>query len=372
MLPLKNKPLFLQVEDYIRAKIVSGAYPVHGKLPSTRELAAITGTSFCTVQAAASKLCREGLLESRIGRGTYVIGGKTTLSCVGVYLRKPMSRADAAFYQALNQELRRKLDEAGVKVRVWSDEREMEKLSGPPESLTKAMEKREIQGLIAPLVSGTDLDWLQNTPVPSSVLTTDMAFKNGVSCNFREMVRLGLQEMHRQGCRSVGIISSMLLHAEDSRSGELDFYRSFVDIAGEFGMKIHNDWIRFPAQFTPHFAHFGHEQFHALWDLPERPEGLLVYPDEMAPGVITAILERRVNIPQDLKVAFHLNDLIPYICPFEAAYLSTEVGRIADSLIQMVQTQLDGMEPEPVQILASLVRNADPARKSIVRSSVLA
>ena len=371
MLPLKSKPLFLQVEDFIRANIVSGEYPVHGKLPSTRELAAITGTSFCTVQTAVSKLCREGLLDARVGRGTYVVGDKSTLACAGLYLRRPLSRSDSSFYQVLSQELRRKLTEAGVKVRVWSDERDMEEFSGPPDSLSKAMEKREIQGLIVPLASGPDLDWLQNTPVPSSILTTDMTFKNGVSGDFRELVRLGLEELHRQGCRSVGTISSMLLHAEDPRSSELDFFRSFVDIAGELGMKIHNDWIRVPAQFTPHFSHLGHEQFNALWDLPERPEGLLVYPDEVVPGVITAMLERRVNVPQDLKVVFHLNDLIPYVCPFEAIYLRTEVGGIADSLIQMVQTQLDGKEPEPVQIPTALVRSANLNRKNIARSSVL-
>ena len=370
MLPLKSKPLFRQVEDFIRANIVSGAYPAHGKMPSTRELSAITGTSLCTVQTAFAKLCREGLLDCRVGRGTYVIGDKSKLTCAGLYLRRPLSRANAPFYLVLSQELRRKLKEAGIDVQVWSDERDMEKFSGPPDSLSKAMEKREIQGLIVPLASGPDLDWLQKTPVPSAVLTTDMALKIGVGGSFRQMLRLGLEEMHRQGCRSVGAISSMLLHADEPRSSELDFYRAIVDIAGELGMKIHNEWIRFPAEFTPHFAHFGHEQFHALWDLPERPEGLLVYPDEVVTGAITAMLERRVNVPQDLKVAFHLNDLIPYVCPFEASFLCTKVGGVADSLIEQVHAQLAGKKPEPVQVPAALVRNADLLRKTAARSSV--
>jgi len=371
MLPLKNKPLFLQVEDFIRAKIVSGAYSAHGKLPSTRELAAITGTSLCTVQAAVAKLCREGLLDSQVGRGTYVIGDKSTLTCAGLYFRRPLSRANSAFYQVLSQELRRKLAGAGVKVRVWSDERDENEFPGPPESLSKAMEKCEIQGLIAPLVSGPDLDWLKKTPVPSAVVTTDMTLKNGVGGSFRQMLRLGLEELHRQGCCSVGIISSMLPHADDPHSAERDFYCSFVDVAGELGMKIHNDWVRSPAEFTPHFAHFGHEQFHALWNLPERPEGLLVYPDEVVAGVITAVLERRVRVPQDLKVAFHVNDLIPYVCPFEATFLCTEVGAIVDSLIELVQTQLAGNEAGPVQVPVSLVRSTDLNRKSVARSAVL-
>lgn len=371
MFPVKSKPLFLQVEEFIRARIASGEYRAHERLPSTRALAAITGTSFCTVQTALSKLCREGLLDSRVGRGTFVLGSKSTLSCAGLYFRRSLSRSDAAFYPVLSQELHRRLNEAGVKVRVWSDERDEGEFPGPPESLARAMEKREIQGLIGPLVSGPDLAWLQKTPVPSSVLTTDLTLKNGASGDFRNMLQMGLKELRREGCRSVGVISSMLLHEDDPHSSELDFYRSLVDFANELGMKIHNQWIRFPAQFTPHFAHFGHEQFHALWDLPERPEGLLVYPDEVAPGVITGILERRLHVPQDLKVVFHANDLIPYVCPFAATFLRTDVGGIADSLIRLVQAQLDGNEATPVQIPVSVIRNADPFRRTVTPPQIL-
>jgi len=355
MIPIKSKPLFLQVEEFIRGKLASGAYEAHGRLPSARELADITGTSYCTVQTTLAKLCREGLLESRIGRGTYVNSDKSKLTCAGFYLRRPLSRKDSRFYQVLIQELRHRLNEAGVTVRVWADERDEEKFPGPPDSLFKAMEKREIQGLIGPLVSGPDLDWLENTPIPAAYLGGGKTKKNGIKSGYQEMVHLGLEELHRQGCRSVGTISSMLLHADDPDSIEQDYYRSFASIAGDFGMKIRNDWMRYPAEYTPNFSQIGYDQFHALWDLPERPEGLMVFPDEVVTGVITAILERRVCVPQDLKVAFHLNDLLPYVCPFEAIYLRTDIGGVADSLIKIVQDQCAGKEVGPVQMPISLI-----------------
>ena len=77
-------------------------------------------------------------------------------------------------------------------------------------------------------------------------------------------------------------------------------------------------------------------------------------------GVITAILERRLNIPQELKVVFHANDLMPYACPFPATFLKTEVGRYADALIEMVRTQFEGGEVNPVQIPVSVVREGTP------------
>ena len=76
--------------------------------------------------------------------------------------------------------------------------------------------------------------------------------------------------------------------------------------------------------------------------------------------MVTAVLERRLNVPQDLKFVFHANDLLPYICPFPATFLTTEVGRVADVLIEMVRVQLAGGEPHPVNVPFSVVRDGNP------------
>ena len=357
----RSKPLHQQVEEFVRGQIASGEFVPGSRLPSTSALAKMTGASVFTVQTALVRLYREGLLDRQANRATYVKGEKPALTCAGVYFNRPFARADSAFYQVLGQELRQRLNKEGVKVHALIDEREEAEQSEPVASLKRAMEKREIQALIAPLICGNDLKWLQEAPVPTALLTTDLSIQNRVSGNPRKMLRLGLMELQKQGCRTVGVISNMLMQADLTHSAAMDFYRSIVDLANELGMQIRNNWIRFPQEYPPHLAHFGYEQFHALWDLPQRPEGLLVYPDGVATGVITAILERRLNVPQELKLAFHANDLLPYVCPFPATFLLTKVGSFADALIRMIRTQLEGGQVRPVQIPISVVREGmDP------------
>lgn len=363
MIPTKSQPLYLQVEEFIRKQITAGEIRVNDKLPPTDELAVITGTSVCTVQKALSKLCREGLLDRKTGRGTYIKGDKATLTCAGLYFNRPFSLAGSTFYQLIGQDLRQKLGERGVKVRVWMDEREEDEQGSPVASLRQAIDKREIQALIAPLVSLKDLAWLQASSVPVGILTTDSTIKNGVNTDFKDVLRLGLEELRRQGCRTVGVINNIPAEDKDVSSSGIDYYDSLDKIIAELGLKSRDEWIRYPERYTPHLAHFGHEQFHALWDLPERPDGVLGHPDALAIGMITAILERRLNVPQDVKLVLHANDRMPYVCPFQATFLRAEVGRYADALIQMVCDQLEGHEAHPIQVPITVIREGDPFPK---------
>src|SRR3954470_6208846 len=64
--------LYQQVEQDIRRKIASGEMPVGTQLLPHRELATSYGVSLITINKALSGLVSEGVLHSRVGRGTFV------------------------------------------------------------------------------------------------------------------------------------------------------------------------------------------------------------------------------------------------------------------------------------------------------------
>ena len=70
--PGESTPLYQQVAADIRRKIASGAIPVGHQLQPHRELATSYGVSVVTINKALSGLVTEGLLTSRVGRGTFV------------------------------------------------------------------------------------------------------------------------------------------------------------------------------------------------------------------------------------------------------------------------------------------------------------
>lgn len=69
----QKTPAYLQLYQALRKDIVSGAYPLHGRLPSKRTIAAETGLSVIPVEHALRLLCEEGYIETRQRSGSYVI-----------------------------------------------------------------------------------------------------------------------------------------------------------------------------------------------------------------------------------------------------------------------------------------------------------
>jgi GntR family transcriptional regulator/MocR family aminotransferase len=70
--PADQVPLYHQIRDGLRAEIESGRLSPGHRLPSSRGLAADLGVSRITVASAYLELEAEGLIESRLGSGTYV------------------------------------------------------------------------------------------------------------------------------------------------------------------------------------------------------------------------------------------------------------------------------------------------------------
>jgi GntR family transcriptional regulator / MocR family aminotransferase len=70
-----GEPLFRQVYLGLRQAILAGNFPVGGRLPSTRDLAAQLGVSRTVVLLAYDQLLAEGFAVGRGGSGTYVFEG---------------------------------------------------------------------------------------------------------------------------------------------------------------------------------------------------------------------------------------------------------------------------------------------------------
>ncbi len=65
-------PLYLAIADEIAADIAAGRLPAGTRLPPQRALAAALGIDFTTVSRAYNEARRRGLIEGRVGQGTYV------------------------------------------------------------------------------------------------------------------------------------------------------------------------------------------------------------------------------------------------------------------------------------------------------------
>ncbi|MBZ5514543.1 MAG: PLP-dependent aminotransferase family protein [Acidobacteriia bacterium] len=67
-----HKPLYVQIREQIRGRILSGAVAVGDRLDPSRELAKRLGVHRTTVSNAYADLEAEGLIHGTVGRGTFV------------------------------------------------------------------------------------------------------------------------------------------------------------------------------------------------------------------------------------------------------------------------------------------------------------
>jgi GntR family transcriptional regulator len=70
--PAGNRPIYRQIIDQIRQTVATGELAVGDVLPSVRQLAEALVLNHNTVAKAYAELVREGVLESRHGRGVFV------------------------------------------------------------------------------------------------------------------------------------------------------------------------------------------------------------------------------------------------------------------------------------------------------------
>lgn len=67
-----SQPLYGQVLDQMRLALARGEIELGAKIPSIRELALYLKVNPNTVMRAYQELDRDGLIESRVGQGTYI------------------------------------------------------------------------------------------------------------------------------------------------------------------------------------------------------------------------------------------------------------------------------------------------------------
>ena len=67
-----SQPLFAQIADGVRQALVAGTVQPGDRLPPGRELANTLAVNLETVQRAYRQLAEEGVVVSRVGRGTRV------------------------------------------------------------------------------------------------------------------------------------------------------------------------------------------------------------------------------------------------------------------------------------------------------------
>ncbi len=341
------------IADKLRSQILIGSLAPGTELPSTTKLAAIWKTSKSTAHTALSNLVKEGLLERNHGSATHVSHRPHKLERVGIYYDSPCVWTDEerVFIRSIQRQLEAKLAEQGIKISVFVDRRPEASQRPVLPELSKAVAYRQIQGLIIPTVNGFNLPGLMELSLPLSILTGSPDVGSRMVIDDKRIFADIFQRLAQKKCRSVGLISSLQTRPDLSGSSyELCFTAHFLEEAKRHRMRTRDEWIRVPREYVLEKGIYGFKEFHNLWSLPEHPEAVLVYPDMVVRGVITAALQLGAHRSEKVTFCFHRNAHVEVLCPFPALWSITDEAKIADALIDLVRCQYEGKPVSPALV----------------------
>lgn len=353
-----------QITGFVRELIREGRLSPNEKLPTIRELAAAWDTNSFTVREALSPLVREGMIVRRPRLGTFVGARQAILQHVGLYRTQPPHlRPEDGFNSMLHAAMCRVLGRAGLTVTGWLDPREQSEQRQPLPALLEAVERRQIQALIATSLNGESRDWLANLGLPLAMMT-DPVGSVGVGLDYAQMTELAVAHLAQRGCTSVGLITHrrepppalLPVPGPDSLRGH------FLAAAQRHGLVTRPEWIAIPEASRPSLEECGYHLCKCLWRQPEHPAGLFVFSDAVARGVFHALLELQVAVPGELQLAVHRNDEVDIFSPMPVAWLEVRVEALAEALLQQVRALFEGRPVAGIRVPVRLYEHVPRGR----------
>lgn len=182
----------------------------------------------------------------------------------------------AAFYQTLYASLCEHFEAIGVAAHLFMDSRPVDQQGIPWKPLLDAIGRSEVSAVIGSMTTPEELAWLQKLPVPLSVFcTARIKTTSSVDIGMEAFLRTSLARLKERKCRSVALISG---------GAGLPDFGSFLRQAKACGLETRPEWTLQRDTWPEEFEEFGFESFQKIWSGASRPDGLIVFPDNIALG----------------------------------------------------------------------------------------
>ncbi|WPJ96715.1 GntR family transcriptional regulator [Coraliomargarita algicola] len=335
-----------QLAERLREKILSGEMPAGLRLPTTQQLAKQWGTYVPAVHAALSQLAKEGLLDRRHRKGTFVKESESKLSRIGIMASNQLwhDQGELLFSRELFLTLEKYLISKNIRATVWFENRKGKKSGTPPPALKKAIQKNEVQAIITLNAGQYNAGWLNELPLPVAGINAQL--KHHVSFSETSFYEKALTALKKEGCQTAACICAI-----PPESPDLEKHRQAFQLALEkHQITTRPEWNSNTYEHPKHHDEYGFEKFTQLWGNQEKPDGLIVYPDTTAKGVMLGLSTHGVEIPNELSVAFHKNAEIPFLCPFPINMVENSCLDCVEALVNQLIQIHNGESPNNTEL----------------------
>jgi len=325
-------------------------------LPPVPELLAELAVSQSTLDKAYARLEVRGLIERRPRKGVFAADPAATGE-VAIVLRPHLFGAGASpAYRMAAAALTEALHEQNAR---WQVRMHLGRPTATGEEFPATLDLLEPNVLprlravfaLNPLYELHEQ--LEREEVPVVLLG-----RRGKGCkvtfDMDDFLRQCVAHLGRRQCESVGML--WVAYTDRQQGPWEDRGQVLLDLAASHGLECHREWMplkerRAADDVIP--ERDGYELFMRFWELPDRPQGLIVPDDVMCAGVLRAVLQLGIRLPADLRLITYANRGVPLPYHEPVTRIEFDVCEKARHAVAMMAVLLHGEEPECKEVFLS-------------------
>jgi len=297
----KSEPLYHQVAKDIKTKIASGRLKTGDKLPSQNELSNQYNVSLITIKKALTELNREGIINGKVGKGTYIANRSVSannkkLKTIGFVLRD----MDSPYFSRILSSAEKKLSSNEWNLLVSSSAGKEEK----EENMINHFLDIGISGLI---IASMARDYCatptirklheNNFPyiVVSYMSDEDIS---SVGTNQEQGGYLATEHLIKLGYKRIGYINADPgnLLGDLRKRGYLRAHykhKMLYDPDSEYQTRLRGEW---------HDYHSGYEVGQKFVVSKDPSDAMFVWDDLTALGFQKALFDNGLRVPEDVAI----------------------------------------------------------------------
>jgi DNA-binding LacI/PurR family transcriptional regulator len=363
-------PLYRQVSKDIQKKIKEGLLKPGDLVGSHSELSKEYSVSIITIKKALSNLVNEGILFTRVGKGTYVSkkqSKKLDLSkhkTIGLVLRD----LNHPFFSKIVQGIEERAYELGYNLLLSSSSNKIEK----EENQINHFRELGVDGLIIASLSleykATDfIQKLHEENFPyimvSYIHDPDYWY---IGSNHELGGYMATEHLIKTGYKTIGYLhmGKRNLLSEVRKNGyyrclneyDIPFDSKLIFILSHPNTEINRDRFKLGYEFGKEFI-----------KMKNKPEALFIYSDLSALGFEQSITDHKMKIPDDVAIVGFDDITISSFAQIPLTTIHQPTDKIGRMSVDIIQKRIDGIDIGNRTILkpSLIIRDSCGAKKMI-------
>lgn len=342
-----------RIADYLRNRIISGELAPDDQIPTAAQLAKQFDTCVSNAYKAMTVLMREGLINTCQKSGSTVSQTGRELKKIAICYVNDDLKLISRFRHNLMHHCEKELAAQNIES-VILFEKSYERII---QIINQMNRSGEIQGAIFVLINLTGIAETKKLEVPCSTIGSARV-PYGV--DHKEVHPLIFKEIKYHKVQRVGMLNQVAYETMDIEptSPHLQNIEDFKKLAALSGLELRDEWI-----FRPEKVQFEHKRFAyetirkiAAMEKEQRPQILYVPNEEFNDGVMLALLNTGLKVPEDLRLIIFSTEEDVLLKPVDYSYIECSANTMARALVSQVVDQFYGKKVRKIRTDIKLKR----------------